>query len=82
MTDKFIDRVKRSHELRTGQEWGTDDTVSTFRLYSVEKRVEALEQVREAKAQADTSSMRDYARLCRLETDLEAEHRTLLDAQR
>jgi hypothetical protein len=76
--DDFLARVERSHDLWSPNEsWTPEKTVDNFALFSPAKRIEALQQIDEAVAKADTSSLRKFARLTRLRTDLENVHKDL-----
>ena len=76
--DDFLKKVERSHNLwAPDEEWTPEKTVENFGLFGPGKRIEALEQIDQAIATADTSNLRKFARLTRLRTDLEETHRNL-----
>ena len=72
--DDFIERVSKSHERWTGKEWSLETTRRNFAAYGKSKRIEALELIDTAVKEADTTNLRDFARLTRLRTDLERDH--------
>jgi hypothetical protein len=47
-------------------------------LYGKTKRIEALEQIDAAVKSADTSNLREYTRLTRLQRDVELQHQLLI----
>jgi hypothetical protein len=76
--EDFLAKVERSHDLWSPNEsWTPEKTVEHFQLFSPAKRVEALQQLDDAVRTADTSSLRKFAKLTRLRTDLENVHKDL-----
>jgi hypothetical protein len=73
----FLDRVAKTQELWTGEEWQPEHTVEAFGLFGVGKRIEALEQIDQALAVADTSNIKRYTRLTSLRRDLANVHHEL-----
>jgi hypothetical protein len=78
MSDEFIEKVGKSHERWTGEQWSPEKTLDNFPLYGNAKRIEALEQIDAAVKDADTSNLREYTRLTRLQREVELQHQMLL----
>jgi hypothetical protein len=80
MSDDFIEKVEKTYQRWTGEEWSPDATVRNFALYGKAKRIEALEQIDGAvKATNPTGgALREYARLTRLQRDVEELHQRLI----
>jgi hypothetical protein len=78
----FLDRVAKTQELWTGEEWQPEHTVDSFGLYGVGKRIEALEQIDQAIATADTSNIKRYTKLTSLRRDLANTHHALRKVNR
>lgn len=74
MSDDFLEKVEKTYERWTGEEWSAEKTLDNFLLYGKTKRIQALEQLDEAVKTADTSNLRDYARLTRIQREAEARH--------
>jgi hypothetical protein len=78
MSNEFLERVEKTHERWTGEEWSPEKTLNNFALYGKTKRIEALEQIDAAVKSADTSNLREYTRLTRLQRDVELQHQLLI----
>jgi hypothetical protein len=80
MSDDFIERVEKSHERWTGQEWSPEKTKESFALYGKASRITALEQLDAAitEVPATEGNLRRYAKLTGLQRDLEQMHQLLL----
>jgi hypothetical protein len=84
MTDDpdFLDRVERSHERWTGEQWSPEKTLDSFMLHGRAKRIEALEQLDAAVKEAGTTNLREYSRLTRLQRDMESKHQAMIKSGR
>jgi hypothetical protein len=81
--DDFIERVEKSHERWTGEQWSPEKTLENFPLYGRAKRIAALEQSDQAlREEAERGSLPRYTRLARLHTDLENIHQKLVKVGR
>jgi hypothetical protein len=78
MSNEFLEKVEKSHARWTGEEWTPEATMKNFPLYGKAKRIEALEQIDAAVRDADTSNLREYTRLTRLQREVELQHQLLL----
>jgi hypothetical protein len=78
MSSEFIKKVSKSWERHTGEEWSPERTLQNFPLYGKSKRIEALSQIDEAVKDADTSNLREYTKLTRLQREVELQHQMLL----
>jgi hypothetical protein len=75
----FMKRVAKSHERWTGQEWSPEKTLENFPLYGKAKRIEALEQIDAAVEAANPEgNLREYARLTRLQREVQLQHELML----
>jgi hypothetical protein len=76
----FIERVEKTHERWTGEQWAPEKTIETFSLYGKAKRIEALEQLDGAvnATNPTTGNLRRYSMLTGLRRDLEAMHQLMI----
>jgi hypothetical protein len=74
--DHFIDKVHKSWERHTGEEWSPERARENFALYGKAKRIQALEQLDEALKQepATAGNLRRYTQLTALQRDFEQIH--------
>jgi hypothetical protein len=82
MSDDFLEKVEKTHERWTGEQWSPEKTLDSFPLYGKAKRIEALEQIDAAVKAADTSNLREYTRLTRIQRDAEFKHQMLIKNRR
>jgi hypothetical protein len=78
MSDDFLEKAKKTHERWTGEPWSPEIALDSFPLYGKAKRIEALEQIDAAVKASDTSNLREYTRLTRIQRDAEFEHQMLI----
>jgi hypothetical protein len=80
MSDDFIEKVEKSYERHTGQEWSPEKTRENFALYGKAKRIQAMEQLDDAikETPATEGALRTYTRLTGLQRDLERMHQMMI----
>ncbi|MFY9953785.1 hypothetical protein [Bradyrhizobium sp.] len=77
MSSEFLEKVQKSYERHTGEAWSPEKTLQNFPLYGRQKRIEALSQIDEAVKDADTSNLRQYTKLTRLQREVELQQMLL-----
>jgi hypothetical protein len=78
MSNEFLEKVQKNFRRHTGSDWSPEVGLENFALYGRQKRVEALTMLDDAVREASTSSLREYSRLTRVQTDFEDLHERMI----